>query len=223
MTHGKTADAEKLVERVRQTRTERPVGNALLERLEDNTLTVEHLKRFVAVEEKAHHAELAAYGLFMTRFPHRPVVDFYARLSELITGALPKLLECARALGMTERDLVRWPPEWETYAFNGTLSWIALTGSQAAGALALHTDMTVYFSGCAEIATGVRERQLSVPEEFFTYYDGGHPEELMRQALETVQDGLDRGDDPDEAVFRARLLEESIGRFWKAAANPRPE
>ncbi|NYH77702.1 thiaminase [Actinopolyspora biskrensis] len=218
-----TTDAERLVERVRTLRTEQPVGNALLDRLRDDTLTVEHLKRFVAVEEKAHHAELAVYGLFMTRFPYRPAVDFYAKLSELIAGAQPKLLECAGALGMDEGDMLRWPPQAETYAFNSTLSWIALTGSQASGALALHTDMTIYFSGCADIAAGVRQKGIPVPEEFFTYYDGGHSDELMRQALETVQDGLNRGDDPDEAVFRARLLEESIGGFWRAAANTRAE
>ncbi|ASU78880.1 hypothetical protein CDG81_11985 [Actinopolyspora erythraea] len=220
MTTTTSTTAQELVDRLRELRDARPVGNAMLDRLREGSLEFEHLRRLVAVEEKAHHAELTAYGALIARFPHRPNVDLYAKLTELVSGAQPKLMECARSLGMDESDVRRWPSELATYAFNGTLSWIALNGSQTAGALALHTDMTVYFSGCADILAGVLDDSgVDVPAEFRTYYEGGHSDTLMRMATETVEDGLRRGDDPEEALFQARLLEESIGQFWRAAAD----
>jgi hypothetical protein len=207
------------VERVQLLRTRHPVGNAILDRLRAGNLGMEHLRGLVGVEHQAHQAELAAYGLVMARFPHSPAAEFYARLTQLITNAQPKLAECAQALGMTDNELRSSPIGLNGYAFSGTLSWIALTGSQAANGLALHTDMAVYFSGCADLVAGLRDSNLAAPAEFLSYYEGGQSDELVDMATATVGDGIARGDDPDEAVAMARLLEESIGRFWQAAAD----
>jgi hypothetical protein len=123
---------------------------------------------------------------------------------------------------MDEEQLVRWPSERGAYAFNSAMSWTAVSGNQAAGALAAHTDMVVYYGGCCEIVRRLREAQVDLPEEFFAYYDDPGDSALEALALEVVQDGLDRGDDPNEAVFHARRIEEAIGEAWHTAALADP-
>jgi hypothetical protein len=193
-------------------------GNALLAVARDGGLTTDHLRRVVAVEAQCHRAETAAYGLMTARFPRRPAVSLYTALTTLVHDAQPKLTACAEALGMSEDDLWFRPRTYETYAFNGMLSWIALEGSQAATALAAHTDMTVYFADCAELVRMVREHQVPAPDEFLAYYEGGISQELLDLAAEAVDDGLRRGDDPAVTLLMARHLERSIGDFWTAAA-----
>ncbi|OKH98986.1 hypothetical protein A6A06_25635 [Streptomyces sp. CB02923] len=210
-----------LVEELAARRAKEPVGNALLDAAADGRLPGDAFHRLVGTEAQAHTAELAAYGTALARFPRSPAADLFIRLARLVYDAQPKLQECARALGLTDVHGRRWPPERTAYAFNGTLSWLAAQGSQAAFALAVHTDMQVYFPGCAELVRRVRATDIDVPQAFLTYYEDEAPEELTRLALDVVQDGLDRGDDPQDAVFCARLLEESIGDFWRAAAGPR--
>ncbi|MEU7039467.1 hypothetical protein AB0A77_00185 [Streptomyces varsoviensis] len=212
--------AVELAARLSELREREPVGNALLEAAAKGRLSEESLRRMIGTEAHCHTAELAAYGTLLARFPHRPAADLLIRLARLVCDAQPKLRDCARALGM-EGDVYaqRWPTEYAAYAFNGTLSWLASQGTQAAFALAGYADMQVYFAGCAEAIRRVQETPLYVPQELLDYYDDEAPEELSQLALDVVQDGLDQGDDPDEAVFCARLLEESIGYFWRAAAG----
>ncbi|MFJ3818601.1 hypothetical protein [Streptomyces sp. NPDC090056] len=213
------SDARELARRLGEQRKRAPVGNALLDALGDRDRTPELFRRLVGTEAQCHRAELAAYGTMLARFPLRPAADLFISLSRLVYDAQPKLSKCAEALGMSDPFERFWPEGRETYAFNGTLSWVASRGSQASFALSSYTDMVVYFSGCASLVQQVRELRIDAPAEFVEYYEGGASDELTELALDVVQDGLDRGDDPQEALFHARLLEESIGDFWKSAAN----
>lgn len=211
-------DARELARRIEELRERDPVGNALLDTL-DSERAPELFRRLVGTEAQCHRAELTAYGTMLARFPRRPAADLFIRLSRLVYDAQPKLRKCADALTLPDLSGRFWPADRETYAFNGTLSWVAIQGSQASFALSSYTDMVVYFSGCADLVRRVRELKIDAPAEFIDYYEGGASDELTELALDVVQDGLDRGDDPQEALFHARLLEESIGGFWKSAAN----
>ncbi|MBB5959802.1 thiaminase [Saccharothrix tamanrassetensis] len=213
------SQATDLVGRLGTLRAEQPVGNAVLDKVNDGTVTEGDLRGMVLTELQAHQAELVAYGVGLAKYPHSPATPFFTQITELVANATPKLVACARALGLGDADLRRREPDPTIYAFSGCLSWIAVTGRQASLALALHTDMTVYFPDCLAIATGVRKSALAAPDEFFDYYEGTASEELLALASEVVDDGLRRGDDPDEAVFSARLLEANIGQFWRAAAE----
>ncbi|XVS62148.1 hypothetical protein ACQPYE_28290 [Actinosynnema sp. CA-299493] len=213
-----TAAAD-LAGRLGTLREEEPIGNAVLDKVNDGSVTESDLHGMVLTELQAHQAELVAYGIGLARYPHMPATAFFTQITELVANATPKLEACARAFGFSDADLRRREPDPRIYAFGGCLSWIAVTGSEASLALALHTDMTVYFPDCLAISTGVRKSSLDVPDEFFDYYEGTASEDLLSLALEVVDDGLRRGDDPDEAVFSARLLEANIGQFWRAAAS----
>ncbi|ARF60332.1 hypothetical protein B1H20_02220 [Streptomyces violaceoruber] len=212
------SDARELARRLEERREQAPVGNALLDRL-DGDQAPELFRRLVAVEAQCHSAEMIAYGTMLARFPRRPAADLFIRLSRLVCDAQPKLRKCADALDMPDPFESFWPPGRETYAFNGTLSWVANQGSQASFALSSYTDMVVYFSGCSALVRRVRELRIDAPAEFIEYYDDDASDELTELALDVAQDGLGRGDDPQDALFQARLLEESIGDFWRSAAN----
>ncbi|RKT52819.1 hypothetical protein C8E97_1357 [Saccharothrix australiensis] len=213
------ATAADLAGRLRARRDAEPIANAVLARARDGALAPEHLRGMVLTELQAHHAELVAYGVGLARYAHQPATKFFTRITELVDNASPKLAACARALGLSDADLRRRVPDPAIHAFSGCLSWIAVTGDQASLALALHADMTVYFPDCVAIAAAARDAAFDVPDEFFDYYEGTASEDLLHLALEVVDDGLRRGDDPDDAVFAARLLEASIGWFWHAAVH----
>ncbi|MEV0674996.1 hypothetical protein AB0I60_00595 [Actinosynnema sp. NPDC050436] len=215
-THTEAAD---LAGRLRTLREEHPVGNAVLDKIADGRLSEDDLRGMVLTEIQAHQAELVAYGVGLAKYPHTPATTFFTRITDLVAAATPKLRACAHALGLGDADLRRRQPDPTIYAFSGCLSWIAVTGRQASLALALHTDMTVYFPDCLAISAGARESSLTVPDEFYEYYEGTASEDLLALALEVADDGLARGDDPEEAVFSARLLEATIGQFWRAAAG----
>lgn len=219
MTAPTSPTAVQLSEALEEKRMSDPVGNALLESAARGTLDQDALRRLVGTEAQAHRAELAAYGTMLARFPSRPAADLFIQLAQLVYEAQPKLQACARALGMGEVGFARQPAQPATYSFSGTLSWLAVQGSQAAVALASYTDMRVYFPGCTQFVRRLRETGVDAPPEFLAYYDDEGSDDLCRLALEVVQDGLEHGDDGADAVFCARLLEESIGDFWQSAAG----
>lgn len=220
MSNTVSPDARELAQRLKEQREHSPVGNALLDALELRGDRAQELfRRLVGTEAQCHLTELAAYGTMLARFPHRPAADLFIHLSRLVYDAQPKLRKCADALGLPDPYGRFWPVDRETYAFDGTLSWLAIRGSQASIALSSHTDMVVYFSGCASFVRRVQEMRLEVPAELIDYYEDDASDEMTELALDVVQGGLDGGDDPQEAMFHARLMEESIGDFWKSAAN----
>ncbi|MEV4091784.1 hypothetical protein [Streptosporangium saharense] len=211
--------ATSAVTELQRLRDRSPVGNRLLDLAEVGGLTLEHLRRLVGIELQCHGAELAAYGTVIARFSDSPVVGLYLDVARLVYDAHPKLLACVRPLGMDPDAVGRWPSGLDAQAFGGCVSWLALHGGQADNALALHTDMTVYFPGCQALLEAVRKQGLEVPAEFVSYYEGGQSDELERRALEVVEYGLRHGEDRATAIDRARRLEEHIGSFWKAAAR----
>ncbi|MEE1926877.1 hypothetical protein V1J52_01540 [Streptomyces sp. TRM 70351] len=212
------AGIERAVAEVERLRDLHPVGNPLPETVGQGTDPTVHLRRLVAIEMQCHAAELVAYGTLTARFHSGAAPGFWLALGRLVQDATPKLREAARALGMTEADWTRWPAERGAYAYNGALSWVAMTGGQAAAALAVHTDMAVYFPGGMAVVRRLREAGADVPQEFTSYYDDPGDDALRELALEVGQEGLDRGDDPEEAVFHARRTEEAIGDIWSTAA-----
>lgn len=194
--------------------------NALLDLARRGGLTREHLRRLVAVDAQCQRTELAAYALMATRFPHHPASGLYAGLIGLVGAARPSLADCARALGMPEDAFRRGTRTYRAYAFDGMLSWIALQASQADTGLALHSSLTVYLGGCAELVRAVRMSDVPVPEEFLAHYGTASAPDLLALATETTDDGLRRGDDPGTALHTAWLLEQSLEDFWRAAAEP---
>lgn len=215
--------AQELADELALKRRRHPVPNPFLDIARNGGLTKEHMRRLVYVEAQLHHAELPGYALTLSRFPHRPAAGLYLGLSQVAYEAGPRLNAAAESLGLPREDSAKWmwPSDRKAYSFNGFLSWLAVQGSQAVTALAAYTDMCIYFPSCQEIVAEIREHGVDAPEEFTSYFESDPTEELRPLALTVVQDGLDKGDDPREAVFMARLLEEFTAEFWTSAAEGR--
>ncbi|MFF5438904.1 hypothetical protein [Streptomyces achromogenes] len=215
--------AEELVEELAHKRQQHPLANPFLDIARNGKLTREHMRRLVCVEAQLHHGELPGYSLMLSRFPHRPAAGLYLGLCQVAYEAGPRLNSVAEALELPREDRAKWM--WTTdrkaYSFNGMLSWLAVQGSQSVTALAAHTDMCIYFPACQAIVDQIRQHGADAPEEFISYFDSDPTKELRQLALAVVQDGLDYGDDPREAVFMARLLEECTAEFWISAADVR--
>ncbi|MEU1019069.1 hypothetical protein [Streptomyces sp. NPDC005898] len=218
MTTRSHMDAKALADDVRQSLTSEAPGSPLTLAPVTEPGVLEPLRRLVAVEYRAHAVELVAYGTLLTRYPHRPAAELWVTLAHIVHEATPKLREVARALEMTETDLVGRPTKSGAYSFHGAMSWIAACGSQTAAALAAHTDMHVYYSGATAVARRLRETGAPVPREFLDYYDDPGDAALAELALTVAQDGLDRGDDPQEALFHAHRIADALLDVWKAAA-----
>ncbi|MFC9856310.1 MULTISPECIES: hypothetical protein [unclassified Streptomyces] len=212
--------AQHLVDELARNREKDPVPNGLLDVAKRGALTSSHLRGLVSTESQCHQTELPAYAAMLSRFAHHPAAGFYIELIALLRDCGPKLDAAAEALGLSAREKAQWmwPSDRRAYSCNGVLSWITAQGSQASTALAVHTDMSVYFPGCTDLVAVIREQGMGAPEEFLSYYEADPCAETRRQAVEVVQDGLDRGDDPQEALLMARLLEESFADFWASAA-----
>ncbi|MEV6803437.1 hypothetical protein ACH4L5_21335 [Streptomyces sp. NPDC017405] len=180
------------------------------------------LRRLVALEYQAHAVELVAYGTLLTRFPAAPAAELWVTLGRIVHEATPKLLRVADALGMNGADLQRRSTDFGAYSFHGTVSWTAMCASQAAAALATHTDMQVYYAGATAVARRLRDADAPVPRPFLDYYDDPGDDALNELALAVVQDGLDRGDDPQEALFHGRRVAGSLLEVWRATADEKP-
>ncbi|MFB7597033.1 hypothetical protein [Streptomyces sp. NPDC056160] len=212
------SDAKALADHVRQAVAGREPGNPLTLAPLTGPGTLEPLRRLVQIEYQAHAVELVAYGTLLTRFPHEPAAELWSTLVRIVREATPKLAGVARALGMSEADLADWSTDLGAYSFHGNMSWIATSASQAAAALAVHTDMQIYYSGATAVARRLRAAGAEVPQEFIDYYDDPGDDALNDLALAVVQDGLDRGDDPDEALFHAHRVAGSLLEVWRVAA-----
>ncbi|MBB5936417.1 hypothetical protein [Streptomyces zagrosensis] len=191
-----------------------------MELAESGGLTGDHLRGLVRTESQCHQTELPAYAAMLSRYAHHPAGDLYIELIDLLHDCGPKLDAAAQSLGLSprEKDKWMWPTDRRAYSCNGILSWITAQGSQAATALAVHTDMSVYFPACMALVAEMQKQGVAAPREFLSYYESDPCAQTRRRAVEVVQDGLDRGDDPQEAVLMARLLEESFADFWASAA-----
>jgi hypothetical protein len=214
--------AQQLADELARKRERQPVTNALLEMAKAGRVGQEQMRGLVRTESQCHQTELPSYAALLGRYRQRPAADFYVELIDLLHDCGPKLDAVAEALGLAEDEKAAWawPSDRRVYSFNAVLSWITAQGSQAAAALAVHTDMSVYFPGCVDLVQAIREQEVEAPQEFVSYYESDPCAETRRLALEVVQDGLDRGDDPQRAVLMARLLEESFEDFWASAATP---
>ncbi|QQC92663.1 hypothetical protein [Streptomyces alfalfae] len=208
-------DAKALADDVRQHLTGEAPGSPLVLAPIAGPGVLEPLRRLVVAEYRAHPVELVAYGTLLARFPHPPAAELWVTLARIVHEATPKLREVARALGMTETDLVGRPADGGTYSFHGAMSWVATSGSQAAAALAAHTDMQVYYSGATAVARRLRQEGAPVPREFLDYYDDPGDSTLAELALTVAQDGLDRGDNPQEALFYAHHIADALLTVWK--------
>lgn len=108
------------------------------------------------------------------------------------------------------------------HAYIGYISWLALHASQAATALMIYAEFTVWSRNC------VRLRKALLPGvatgELLAYLDAYREPsaDLLAASVSVAAQGLDRGDDLTDSVRSAALLKGYARMFWAGAAAEPP-
>ncbi|MEU1752830.1 hypothetical protein ABZ436_09275 [Micromonospora matsumotoense] len=192
--------------------------NELLAIAAADSLTTAQIQREICAELRAHRAELGAYAAMMGRFARPPAGNTFLAFYSMVIEAGPKLHRCADLLGVSEEDRShRYTTPMEN-TFNGYVSWLALHGTQAEICMALLSDMDSYFGVCDAIVASAERDGIGLPPEVVGYYRSGDISDFYAATLSTLQDALDRGDDPACAIAAGRFMDEYLRIFWAEVA-----
>ncbi|MFC9970977.1 hypothetical protein ACFVH6_08755 [Spirillospora sp. NPDC127200] len=205
--------AHTVVEELTRARAPRPDGNDFLVRLREGAVTADDLRRLVHAETLAATAEIRAYAAMAVRHPH----PLFPALLDMAHQAKPKIVECARTLGLGDEQIAQAPTRFSTLAYPAFLAWLALHADRAGLGAAVYTDLDGYYADSVLVAEGLRAAGPEVPGDLVDYYSSPMPEGLRDLVLALLQEGLEAGDDDAEALSLGRMMEASLAAFWRSA------
>lgn len=209
--------AGSLREEIARLRTSDPPTELLAIAAADS-LTTAQIQREICAELRAHRAELAAYATMMTRFARPSAGNLFLAFYSMVIEAGPKLHRCADLLAVTGEERSRRYTTPLENTFNGYISWLGLHGTQAEICMALLSDMDSYFGVCDAIVASAERAGIELPQEVVEYYRSGDISDFYVRTESTLQDALDRGDDPASAVAAGRFMDEYLRFFWAEVA-----
>ncbi|RJL23251.1 hypothetical protein [Bailinhaonella thermotolerans] len=215
--HGPTitagSTARQVAEALDALRARRPLGNPFADHLKAGRVTRDDLRRVLRLEAWAAQAELTAYPLARLRHPD----DVFLDLGDMAMGARTRQAAMARAVGLSEEQLLQAPWSTAAFAYPSMMCWVALHHNRAEIGMTIYADLNRYQLGSLEVAERLRAAEPGVPQEFVEYFEAGIPTELCGRALAFAQKGLDAGDDPGRALNTGRIMEECVEQYWRAA------
>jgi hypothetical protein len=132
-------------------------------------------------------------------------------------------MDFAAALGCDGADLKEYEPRPWAQAYPAYLVSNAFYGTSVAVTLAMVVNLEEWGSYCARAATALRAR-YELPEEavaFFRFF-AQPPPGLTEQAIGVIAVGLDKGEDPTEAMVVTRTLHAYETAFWDSLAEDLP-
>jgi hypothetical protein len=146
--------------------------------------------------------------------------EFFTGLAQGETMVLPKLAAFAAACGMDGKALDAYQPLPGCQAYAAYLAWLALNGEPTDVVLALTVNFAAWGSYCGTVAGALRKHYGFDDEAcaFFDFFAAPAPE-MERQALATVQSGLDAGRHTPAAFGYGRLLQSYELMFWNTLAE----
>ncbi|MFI6520457.1 hypothetical protein ACIBF1_33245 [Spirillospora sp. NPDC050679] len=207
--------AHMVVEELTRARAPRPDGNDFLVRLREGAVTADDLRRLVHAETVAATAEAMAYAAMAVRHPH----SLFPDLLDMAYQAKPKIVECARAMGLDDEQIAQAPTRFSAFAYPSFLAWLALHADRAGLGATIYTDLNGYYTGSALVAEGLRAAGPEVPGDLIDYYSSPVPEGLCDGALALLREGLEAGDDAAEALRLGEMMETSLAAFWRSALS----
>lgn len=214
-----TMDALELVRKAHEI-IAAPPPNRFIELLEAGGLPEERLRRLAGEQYSILRSDRRSFALLAARFPEAPAGEMFLSLANGENRALELLGRFAAALGWTEQELRAYEPEPLAQAYPAYLAACAVYGSRSAVALAMLANLNEWGGYCARIAEALRG-SYDFPEdavEFFRFF-AAPPPGFSETATAVIQDGLDAGDDPAEALRAARLLHGYEQAFWHSVAQ----
>jgi hypothetical protein len=174
--------------------------------LERHRVSLDALRAFTGEQYNILRSDLRSNAHMVSRFGAEPFGTYFLDLTTSEAEARRLLLDFARALGMTERDLQAYP----SYA-----AWLAFYGSKSDIAAAYLVNFPVFGANTGRMAEALRRRYgFSTKDTAFFDYFAFLPPSFETDSLNVIQDGLNRGANPRDIRRAARLLQAYEKDFW---------
>jgi thiaminase len=208
-------------ELVRQLRAElKPVDNQIaaapfLAALEHHQVSLDALKAFTGEQYNILRSDLRSNAQMVSRFGTQPQGSYFLDLTTSEAEARRLLLDFARALGLTERDLQAYEPRPGAQTYPSYAAWLAFYGSKSDIAAAYLLNFPVFGANTGRMAVALRERYgFSAKDTAFFDYFAFLPPSFETDSLKVIQDGLNRGASERDIRRSARLLQAYEKDFW---------
>lgn len=179
-------------------------------------VSLEALQAFPGHQYPIIISDLRSLALLVQRFGDAPARDFLMGVLEGERKGLDGLLVMARKLEMREERLLTYDVTAEGFAYTTFMAWQALYASAAEFVIGILVNFAAWGHNCGRMSEGLRASyDFSEQETVFLDAFANMPS-FEDVALEIIQDGLDRGQDPWRLHRSARLFQAYEKMFWDA-------
>ena len=126
--------------------------------LERHRVSLDSLRAFTGEQYNILRSDLRSNAHMVSRFGAEPYGSYFLDLTTSEAEARRLLLDFARALGMTERDLQAYEPRPGAQAYPSYAAWLAFYGSKSDIAAAYLLNFPVFGANTGRMAVALRER-----------------------------------------------------------------
>lgn len=196
---------------------EKLFSHPYLTALETGRIPQARLHLFAGEQYHIINSDLRSVALLLSRHAHLPSRDYLLGTLQGEAAARDALLALARALEMTEADLQAYEPLPGCQAYPAYVGWLALYGSDADFAAAFLVNLPAWGANCGRLSAALKARYGFTPDgvAFLDQFAAPAPE-FKTDSLRVIQDGLDRGLDPQDMRRAARLIQAYELMYWDA-------
>ena len=190
-------------------------GHAYLAAVEAGRIPREKLRLFAGEQYYIINSDLRSIAVLISRQGHLPSRNYFLGALQGEATAREALLAFARALQMGEGDLRAHEPLPGCQAYPAYIAWLALYGSDADFAAAFLVNLPAWGSSCARMSAALKTQYGLSTEDvlFFDLFASPAPE-FEGDSLRVIQEGLDRGLDPQAVARAARLVQAYELMYW---------
>ena len=211
-------DAKALLEGIRQdlqTVTEQLLHHPYVQALEEGKIGREKLRLFAGEQYSIIASDLKSVAYLLSRFGSAPSRDFFLGILQGERAAWDALLALADALGLSEAQLSEHEPLAGAHAYTCYMAWLALYASDAEIAAAYLVNFPAWGQNCGRLSRILKER-FGLGEKEVAFFDlfASLPATFEAGALSVIQQGLDRGIEPNLIQRAARLLQAYELMYW---------
>jgi len=212
------ADAAHLVEETRKTLQAvetRIRRHPYLDALEAGQVSEDDLRRFAGQQHHIITSDLRAMALVIAKADTAETREFFWGGIQAERMALEALQAFATALAMPVTELKAAEPIPGTFAYSAFIAWLALFGSCAEFAAAFLVNLEAWGGNCARMRQALKGRYQMQDENvvFFELFSSTPPD-FQDRALGVIQEGLERGVEPQQIRRAARLLQGYELLYW---------
>jgi pyrroloquinoline quinone (PQQ) biosynthesis protein C len=185
--------------------------------LEEGKIGREKLRLFAGEQYSIIASDLKSVAHLLSRFGSAPSRDFFLGILQGERAAWDALLALADALGLSEAQLSEHEPLAGAHAYTCYMAWLALYASDAEIAAAYLVNFPAWGQNCGRLSRILKER-FGLGEKEVAFFDlfATPPVTFEAGALSIIQQGLDRGIEPNLIQRAARLLQAYELMYWDA-------